>query len=42
MVDFTITDTLHIGEVRNADRIWSSTPQNLAYHGWAFLTIHYK
>ena len=31
MVDFRITWALGTGEVRNADRIWASTPQNLAY-----------
>ena len=30
MVDFRINRTLWIGEVRK-HRIWSSTPQNLAY-----------
>ncbi len=30
MVDFKITDTIRRGEVGNADRIWASTPQNLA------------
>ena len=31
MVDFRITWALGTSEVRNADRIWASTPQNLAY-----------
>ncbi len=28
IVDLKINETLQIGSVRNADRIWTSTPQN--------------
>ena len=42
MVDLRINETLCAGTVRNAGRIWASTPQNRAYRGMVEMCIYFQ